>query len=94
MAEKELARNRATRAANRGVVTKIIEESEGILENDAALHDVKSMLQSFCFSVKYCFKSSLVSDHHSNFLRDRDHFLGQKLNIFFCFLFPVSDHPT
>ena len=42
MAEKELARNRATRAANRGVVTKIIEESEEILENDAALHDVKS----------------------------------------------------
>ena len=42
MAEKELAGNRATRAANRGVVTKIIEESEGILENDATLHDVKS----------------------------------------------------
>ena len=42
MAEKELqlARNRATRAANRGVVTKIIEESEEILENDATLHDV------------------------------------------------------
>ena len=50
--------------------------------------------QPFCFSVKYCFKSSLVSDHHSKFLRDRDHFLGQKFDIFFCFLFPVSDHPT
>ena len=38
--------------------------------------------------------SSLVSNHHSNFLRGRDHFLGQKLHIFFCFLFLVSDHPT
>ena len=24
----------------------------------------------------------------------RDHFLGQKFDIFFCFLFPVSDHPA
>ena len=25
-------------------------------------------------------------------LNDRDHFLGQKFDIIFCFLFPVSDH--
>ena len=43
-----------------------------------------------CF--KHCFKNSLVSDHYVNFLNDRDHFLGQKFDIFFCFLFPVSDH--
>ena len=47
--------------------------------------------QQFCFSVKNCFKSSLISDHHSHFLRDRDHSLGQKFDIFFCFLFPVGD---
>ena len=34
-----------------------------------------------------CFKSSLVCDHHSNFLRDRDHFLGQKFDISFVFCF-------
>ena len=48
----------------------------------------------FFFSVKYCFKNSLVSDHCLNFLRDRpQQFLGQKFDIFFCFLFPVGD-PT
>ena len=43
-----------------------------------------------CF--KHCFKNSLVNDHYVNFLNDRDHFLGQKFDIFFYFLFPVSDH--
>ena len=49
---------------------------------------------SFCFSVKHCFKNSLVSDLYLNFLSDRDHFLGQKFDIFFRSLFPVSDHPA
>ena len=47
----------------------------------------------FCLSVKYCFKNSLVN-HYLNFLNDCDHFLVQKFDVFFCFLFPVSDHPT
>ena len=42
IADEELTRKRATRAANRGVVTKIIEESDGILESDTALQDIKS----------------------------------------------------
>ena len=42
MTEEELPRLRATRAANRGVVTKIIEETDAILENDAALLDMKT----------------------------------------------------
>ena len=45
----------------------------------------------FFFSVKNCFKNSLVSDHYLNFQSDSDHFLGQKFDIFFCFLFPISD---
>ena len=36
---------------------------------------------------------TLVSDHCSNFSSNRDHFLGQKFDTLFCFLFPVSDHP-
>ena len=47
----------------------------------------------FVSQSKYCCsKSSLVSDHYSNFLSDRDQFLGQKFDIFFCFLFLVSGH--
>ena len=47
---------------------------------------------TFVSQSKYCSKSPLVSDHYSNFLSDHDQFLGQKFDIFFCFLFPVSDH--
>ena len=36
----------------------------------------------------------LSRNHYLNFLNDRDHFLVQKFDVFFCFLFPVSDHPT
>ena len=50
--------------------------------------------QPFCFSVKYCFKNSLESDHYFNFLSDHDHFLGWKCDIFVCYLFPESDHPV
>ena len=39
-------------------------------------------------------KNSLVSVHYFNFLSDRDHSSGKKFDILFCFLFPVSDHPT
>ena len=42
-------------------------------------------------SVKYCSKSSLVSDHYSNFLSDRNQFLGQRFDFFRR---PVSDHQT
>ena len=35
-----------------------------------------------------------VSYHSSNFWSERDHFLGQKSDIFFYLLFPVNDHPT
>ena len=45
------------------------------------------------FSVKYCFKNSIVGDHCSNFSSDHDHFLGQKFYIFFCFLFLISGRP-
>ena len=36
----------------------------------------------------------LSRNHYLNFLNDRDHFLVQKFDVFFSFLFPVSDHPT
>ena len=49
--------------------------------------------QPFCFSVKYCFKNSLVSDHYFNFLSNRDHFLGWKCDIFVCYLFPRKRPP-
>ena len=42
MTEENLPRLRAKRAANRGVVTKLIEESDAILENDAAQLDMKT----------------------------------------------------
>ena len=37
-----LPRLRAKRAANKGVVTKLIEESDAILENDVELMDLKT----------------------------------------------------
>ena len=53
-------------------------------------HFVKNQFN--CLSFKYCFKFSLVSDHCLNFLNDRDYFVkGKKYDIFFCFLFIVSD---
>ena len=42
MTEEALPRLRAKRAANRGVVTKLIEESDEILEKDVALLDMKT----------------------------------------------------
>ena len=36
----------------------------------------------------------LSRNHYLIFLNYRDHFLVQKFDVFFCFLFPVSDHPT
>ena len=46
---------------------------------------------TFCFSVKYGSKT-LVSDLCSNLSCDRLHFLGQKFDIFFCFVFLISNH--
>ena len=36
----------------------------------------------------------LSRNHYLNFLNDRDQFLVQKFDVFFCFVFRVSDHPT
>ena len=53
-------------------------------------HFVKNQFN--CFSFINCFKFSLVSDHCLNFLNDLDYFVkGKKYDIFFCFLFIVSD---
>ena len=38
-------------------------------------------------------KNSLVSDHYLNFLTTATTFSSRNLT-FFCFLFPVSDHPV
>ena len=47
-------------------------------------------INTFCFSVKYCKISLLISDHCPNFLSERGHFLGHKFGIFFCFLHPMK----
>ena len=40
------------------------------------------------------FQKLSSSNHNLNFLNDHDHLLGRKFETFFCFLFPVSDHPV
>lgn len=47
----------------------------------------------FCFSVKYCFKKFYGTRQQPNFLNPTRPLLGQKCKIFFCFLFPATDHP-
>ena len=51
-------------------------------------------LQNNCFGSqsKCCFKNYLVMDHFYIFSHSLNHFLGQTFDIFFCFLFLVSDH--
>ena len=62
MTEEELPRLQATRAANRGVITKIIEESDAILENDTALLDMKTRNQLTRIDTMLKEKLQLISE--------------------------------
>lgn len=48
----------------------------------------------FCFSVKYCFKTFYRTRPLLKFLNPPRPLFGQKWEIFFSFLFPVTDHPA